>query len=101
MPPKVTGQERAFAEKQKSDLMSVLVFVFFWVSDTWEPNKTCFIFIHILLHVFHELQLQDAAGLQPAFLLPNWVLFPGIRAVMLAQQTATLLPSQVSRSLGI
>lgn len=27
-----------------------------------------------LLYVFHKLQLQDAAGLQPAFLLPE-VLF--------------------------
>lgn len=28
-----------------------------------------------LLYVFHKLQLQDAAGLQPTFLLPDCVLF--------------------------
>lgn len=75
MSPKVMGQERAIVAKWKSDFMGLFILVFLGYLALGTLIRHALFWPIYLLCVFHKLQLQDAAGLQPVLLLPDWVLF--------------------------
>lgn len=68
MSSKLIRQGSASAEEWEAYFMGVLVLLFSLVLGS--ITRHALFSPMYLLCVFHKLQLQDAAGLQPAFLLP-------------------------------
>lgn len=104
--PEVMGQERAFAEKWRSDFTGVLVLVllvlvFFW--GIWYLGAyQDMLYFHPYICCMYSISWSSRMQMdcKLPFSCQTGFCFPGIWVVM-AQHTMTFLPSQVRSSLGI